>query len=371
MRIIALIMLALLVQAGHAYDDTMIDCAARENWKCVFAQLHARTSPNKRSPTGVTALHYAAKEDYLPAMQALIAAGANVNATDTRGNTPAHFSAASWDEDHAGIAMLAEAGADLDVQNRQGRASLDWALMKGRESAVVQLLKAGADPGDDSRRIAEAVEMSMTAVQAFLDAGAELPPKDASLMHTASADVVLFLAEQGFDPNTRRATHHIIGPNPWNGPGPTPLHSAAMARSAERIRALIDAGADPHVKTTPDKSLFRVAIKSGAEQPLLATMLALLQAGLDPDVPDEDGFMPLHHAALSLDGEAVVALLAYGANPLADDNVHDATPREFMHMVEDQLARRGEGLAATGLLSRAERNQTKGRSKTLPPRPSG
>lgn len=342
MRRIALIVLPLLLvaQAGHTYDEAMLRCAERGHWKCVFAELESRANPNQRSMYGFSALHYAAKEDHLAAIQALIAARADVNAQTTRGDTPAHFSAGAWDEDHVGLALLAEAGADLDAKNRSGRTPLDTALSKRHESAVRQLLKAGANPGDGNSRIIQAVQMSLPIVQAFVDAGAELPAKDTEdgrmLMHGASADVIPFLAERGFDPNARNQVT-----------GRTPLESAASDRSAERILALMEAGAEPN------KGLLRIAIKSGSTQPLAPAVLALLVAGLEPDTPDENGFTPLHHAALSLDERAVAVLLAHGANPVADDNDRDVTPLELMRMVEDQLAGRSEVMAEAGLLGLA------------------
>lgn len=131
---------------------------------------------------------------------------------------------------------------------------------------------------------------------------------------------------------------------PVNKSGLTALHLAAMSRSVPLLRALLDAGADPHAEitrqhTTPPRFLepelhnlseihtrrqtpFHTALTSDAVIPadeIVATMLAV---GVDADVPDHCGSTPIHYvlAASCRQGvkrSALRLLLAAGADPNA------------------------------------------------------
>ena len=80
---------------------------------------------------------------------ALVAAGADPNAADTRpvighGATPLHFAA---DADNPElIRALIAAGARVNAQSLAGHTALWWACNAGRAAAASELLAAGADP---------------------------------------------------------------------------------------------------------------------------------------------------------------------------------------------------------------------------------
>lgn len=86
---------------------------------------------------------------------------------------------------------------------------------------------------------------------------------------------------------------------------------ALVSSSPELCRKLLDAGADPNPKL-PEKAgvfLARFLHEKAAE-----SLEMLLAAGADPNVPDEDGCVPLHGAAFRGRAELCRKLLAAGAN---------------------------------------------------------
>ena len=182
----------------------------------------------------------------------------------------------------------------------------------------------------------------MEVLRALMDAGADLRAKSERVGHTAmhtaaSTEILVFLAEQGLDPNAGTAS------------GYTPLQRAAWGRHPAFIRTLVAIGADPHQETRQKGGLLRTAVKSGSTTPLGPAVLALLEVGVEPNAVDKDGFTALHHAALKGEAEAVEALLAHGANPVADDNELDATPLGLIQMVLDREAGSRSAWAAAGL----------------------
>ena len=78
-------------------------------------------------------------------LNAFIAAGVDVNASDRRGWTPLH-SAARYNSNTEILVALLDAGAVVDVQDRAGDTPLHWAAAENINARIVTiLLNAGAD----------------------------------------------------------------------------------------------------------------------------------------------------------------------------------------------------------------------------------
>lgn len=90
-----------------------------------------------RTELGSTPLHFAALNEDSGPLQALIAAGANVNARDREGSTPLHM--AAYATRSKNVRMLLEAGADVAAKTEAGRDALSLAR-KVRADEVAGIL---------------------------------------------------------------------------------------------------------------------------------------------------------------------------------------------------------------------------------------
>jgi ankyrin repeat protein len=93
--------------------------------------------------TGWTALHAAAQRVQLPAMEALLSAGANIDHLNTSEQTP--LGLAARDEDWRGVEFLVAAGANVNLGG-DGEVPLVSASCRGNTDPIEHLIAAGADP---------------------------------------------------------------------------------------------------------------------------------------------------------------------------------------------------------------------------------
>lgn len=128
------------------------------------------------------------------------------------------------------------------------------------------------------------------------------------------------------------------GPTAMDGPGP--LHEAIGRGDLEAIKQLIAAGEDlnarePYGQSTP--------LMSATTMGHVDIAIALIDAGADLDLTENNGSTALHMAALFCHTDIVKALLAAGANKDAANNygatahMSVATPFETMRSTYDML----------------------------------
>ena len=80
---------------------------------CLASAAQAQTAPSASEIAGYDGLHRAAQDGDIPAIRQLVAKGADVNARDEGGRTPAHVAAFASNDD--ALMALAAAGADMNA----------------------------------------------------------------------------------------------------------------------------------------------------------------------------------------------------------------------------------------------------------------
>ena len=163
-----------------------------------------------------TPLMTAARQGDAAAVNRLISAGADVNASNTGGATALMFAALSGDP--LVTSLLVRAGARTDTKAKLGWTALALAAVKGYTEVAEVLLDAGADQGVRDAYgwtpLMRAVDRRRTDVVRLLLAspGADLAIRqedDATALHIAAAtgdiEIVKLLVTHGAD---RAATNH-------------------------------------------------------------------------------------------------------------------------------------------------------------------
>ena len=272
------------VYVSDDWDPWILHKAARWTGNPTIVQLllEAGADPSARDDDGLTPLHRGAVNNNPVVTLHLLAAGADPNAPDNQGYTPLHYSAAQSGNGRV-VARLLAGGADPLAESNDGRTPLHSALRYAAARSVISVLvQAGAADN--------LTPLQLAALQ-------------------GDSDAVASLLADGADPNLA------------DGYGWTPLHFAVPLSGSEIVSALLQAGADPSVRTGGGAAALHLA----APQATLAVVSDLLREGADPNAKDgeiEQAQSPLHLAAASQDDPSVVvALLNAGADAsVRDDN---------------------------------------------------
>jgi ankyrin repeat protein len=313
----------------------------------VVAAMCAAATPHARSaePTLLEAVELG---DRAAALR-LLGKGANPNTPGADGTTPVMWAAANDDLDL--VRALIKAGANVSVKNQFGTSALAEAAIVGSAPIVDALLRAGADPNTrnpegETPLMAVARSGKVDAARRLLDAGADVNAREAwggqsALMWAAAQrqpEMVRLLASRGADLDARGVVRQwerkvITEPRPkdMNKGGFTPLLYAAREGCVECARHLITAGADPDLEDPERVTPLNMALMN-----LHFDLAAfLIEAGADVDKWDLFGRSPLYMAAdvstLPMKGNGAMAvlpsedsrtaldvarlLLAKGANP--------------------------------------------------------
>ena len=129
---------------GHYPDEKvaiLLAAGAKVNVKNTFAGS-VRNGPIES--TGVTPLMDAAALSDIAAMNAILKAGAQVNAQDDRKMTALMMAVATDRPEAAKVRRLIDSGADVNIADRNGETALDWARKFGNQDVIGILVKAGA-----------------------------------------------------------------------------------------------------------------------------------------------------------------------------------------------------------------------------------
>jgi ankyrin repeat protein len=288
-------MVKLLAEAGAALDAR---AAAQEFAKYTFNGSTMVSTPLPRG--GMTALLLAAREGSLAGVRALVEAGANLNVADRDGATPLIMAILNRHNDVA--ALLIEKGAALDAADTVGMTAL-YAAVDLRQlgplinrptpkatgetdnlTLVSMLLDRGARP--DPR-------LRLPILPRFHNAGdAQLAEGATPLMRAAKArdiPVMKLLLAKGANPNlaTRTYANALMFAAGFGGG-----RGRAGDAAVDAVRLCLEHGADVRAFNDNGDTALHVAAAAGAD-PIVRI---LAEHGADLDVQDKSGRTPLEIA---------------------------------------------------------------------------
>jgi ankyrin repeat protein len=200
----------------------------------------------------------------------LVAAGADVNAKNDKGNSVLMF---AIDGGHFGVArFLVQKGADINFVAKSEKTPLIVAVSTGQMQAMVRV------PGEGNRRAASA-------------------------LYPGQVDFVRFLVEKGAS---------VDGSGKF---GYTPLMAASVEDHAPIARYLVSVGAGVNARTQNGLTALQYASGAGAA----ATVNVLIQNKAAVDATSDNGLTPLMIAAAKGYADIVSALVAAKANVALKD----------------------------------------------------
>lgn len=324
------------------FGTPLLEAIRQRNIPEVKKLIAENANVNEADERGLVPLILVSGGDF-ELMDILIAAGANVNIEGLYGRTPLGTSTIC----SGAIKKLLEAGANVNQQNHNRQTALMLAAQNRNIESVKLLLDAGADIHvkdlDEMTPLLHAVKGGNLEITKLLyekggkkDLSDELTAAIALSIAVGNAqpEMVKFLLQTGINPNFRSKYR-------------TAITTAAMRRSVEVVRLLIEAGADVNLYSANSQSplgwasqygyteIVKLLLAAGANvnpkgnwSPLInaarnnqiETMEILLKAGANTDVRGYEGKTALMDASCMLKVEAVKLLIKSGADlNLIDD----------------------------------------------------
>jgi ankyrin repeat protein len=280
------------------------------------AGVHSSLSAAEGTPAERNnALRSAVRDGDLPAVQALLTGGADVNARDEAGATILMH--AVLDADIGVVKLLLSKDADVNAQNKKGTTALLWALHD--PDKVKLLLDHGARIPEEAVFVAAAIPGGFRTLKLLADRGANLKVSKVGFTPLGAAaragdlDTVRFLLDHGADVGARTRS------------GYTALYGAASwSDNVAMVKLLLEHGADPKTKVETSELAADVftPVMAAAMRGDPAALKPLLDRGADVNVQGGDfGRTALLMAATTGREDVVKLLLDSGANPSTKDQL--------------------------------------------------
>lgn len=338
---------------GVTNATALMHCAWRGSLAELQLLIAAGADINAADSVGDTALMRAAQRGNAEMVKALLAAGADPNAQDKRGWTALMGACVSRNTPDTAIAQaLIDAGTQLELKNEHGFTALSYAAQSGKLEHVKCLLAAGAELNSRDKQgrnvLHRALECKVAPamVRCLLLAGAEprqvhpfLPAEDYLLAdavyHGQPAEIIQQLIEAGANVN-----------------GSEVLRSAVYAADSRVQTVLLAAGADPNrgnplagaISRGKGVAYIKELIAAGADvnralfsaalyNPYRVQWLSLLvESGANVNLRGENGNTPFQVAMLHGNLPALQVLLAAGAKPLSVNDCGESSLTMLMNI---------------------------------------
>jgi len=332
------------------------------------SQVTSEPRTQYRSVGGLNALLYAARSGCYECVEALIAAGADVNLPTPEGVTPLMI---ALDNEHNDIAkLLMDKGADLNVWDWWGRTAL-WIAVDRKASPGGGGGFSGFAAGGGGGRGGAGRG----------GRGGPAPVAAPAGPVVSSMDIINAQLNAGVDPNPEMNFHRPNAPSRGRfgdnqiSTGTTPLFRAVQNNDVEVIQALLAKGADPNINTMGYTAFLLAAgagptARGGAAGGQVNMQILDLMTQHSADVnakvtgtqtysfnvsrapSNNEGTSALHEAARVARTDLVKYLLDHGANP----DVLDADGKKPIDVVGVARAGRGGGAAPAAAAGQAKGN---------------
>jgi ankyrin repeat protein len=266
---------------------------------------------------GQSILHIAAARSSTAILQALIAAYADLAATDQNNNTPLDEAVSRGRL--SAVLVLLSSGADVNrSRTSDGRSALHEACAKGFATLIEPLISAGANPLQSDRFGLSPLDLAVdyknvNAVRVLLHLKVDSPA-----LRKGAESIMESAAVRG---QTGIAKVLIQAGLPINQPtaaGSTYLSDAALKGRKEMVQLLLDQGADVNAKNRGGSTALQDAALGGDPE----TVALLLDRGARIDERNPESEATALMIAASLGRSSVLAiLLQRGANPTLRDRL--------------------------------------------------
>jgi ankyrin repeat protein len=225
------------------------------------------------------------------------------------------------------VRALVEGGADVNkVQGADELSPITLAIVNGRLDIGAYLLEHGANPNLLAR---SGVGPLWATVDARWPERTWYPPANITEERTTHLELLRALLAKGADPNTRmvRKPWYRTFHGDWADPvGATPFWLAAKANDVEAMQILVAGGANPSIPSGRGATPLQVAAGYGIEPQVTnfkpnarldAVRYLVEELNADVNARDNQGYTPLHGAALTANHELVAYLVAMGGDVAA------------------------------------------------------
>lgn len=338
------------------YAPPLVHAAGLGHVQVVGELLKAGADLNRTDSHGQTAYDVARRNNHVGVVRLLKEAGAATPGTAR----PVDLYMAAEAGDVAGIDQALAGGIALDGrsgESPEGLAALlagqkpqdlagallgalqgeNPALMSALESDAAALREGAAWHEGMTALMVAAKEGQLAAVRSLLASGAKVGERSTDTFHAGytalhyaagggHVEVMRALLDAGADPSAAAAD--VLGE-----PTCAPIHAAAEAGHLDAVRLLLERGANANDQTGGDTPLARAACGGHHE-----VIRLLLNAGAAPGAPDGSGRTALHNAAANGEVETAKLLLARGVDPNvmcdAGTPIHAAASGDVTRLVD-------------------------------------
>lgn len=257
-----------------------------------------------RDGSGMSALHFAARNGAIEVINLLLDAKADVNVRSNLGQTPLHM--ASINGKTEAVSLLLMRGSGVNETDKEGWTALHNAAYNGHESTVETLLQNGASveaqAGSGSTALHAAAQDGHTNVIELL------LRYRADIQRISSMGSALHFAVYGGHVSAVRSLlDHDVNPMLRDPLGATALHVAAESpeSTTDLMEMLIKRGVDLNAVTRQGETALNLGIRRKSED----IVKILLKHGADCEIAPNDGWRPLLAAVATGDVNIVKLLL--------------------------------------------------------------